>query len=74
MAHKQEVVGKFSLNPQDILALNGSFAAADKNKDGQLDFSEFEKLFTSKGITDPQELKLWFDSFDTDHSGKISAK
>lgn len=51
MATKQTIAPKFSLSPQDILALNGSFAVADKNKDGSLDFGEFEKLFSSKGIT-----------------------
>jgi len=74
MATKQTVAVKFSLNPQDILALNGSFAVADTNKDGSLDYPEFEKLFISKGITDKDELKLWFNCFDTDRSGKISAR
>jgi hypothetical protein len=51
MAEKQAVAGKFVLSPQDILALNGSFAVADKNKDGSLDFQEFVQLFSTKGIT-----------------------
>jgi Ca2+-binding EF-hand superfamily protein len=51
MAAKQEVAGKFVLNPQDILAFSGSFAVADKNKDGSLDFAEFVQLFSTKGIT-----------------------
>eukprot|EP00026_Physarum_polycephalum_P012933 Phypoly_transcript_13284.p1 GENE.Phypoly_transcript_13284~~Phypoly_transcript_13284.p1 ORF type:complete len:174 (+),score=39.89 Phypoly_transcript_13284:32-553(+) len=74
MTTKQEVAGKFVLNPQDIMAFSGSFAVADKNKDGSLDFTEFSQLFGTKGITDQNELKLWFDCFDADHSGKISAK
>eukprot|EP00026_Physarum_polycephalum_P019579 Phypoly_transcript_21658.p1 GENE.Phypoly_transcript_21658~~Phypoly_transcript_21658.p1 ORF type:complete len:174 (+),score=29.87 Phypoly_transcript_21658:84-605(+) len=73
MATKQTLAPKFSFSPQELLALNGQFAVADKNKDGSLDFPEFEKLFSSK-VPDAQELKLWFESFDADKSGKISGK
>lgn len=51
------------------------FADFDKNKDGFITFDEFRRVknLINKSLTD-ENLKIEFDKFDNNKSGKVSLK
>jgi Ca2+-binding EF-hand superfamily protein len=62
-------------HPASARELREAFATADSNRDGRIDFAEFEQLLRDldAGMS-KQELTLGFREVDTDRDGLIDTR
>lgn len=61
-------------HPASAQELREAFAAADRDRDGRIDFAEFEQLLADleSGMSQ-QDLSIGFREVDTNHDGLIDA-
>lgn len=62
-------------HPASARELDEAFATADRDRDGRIDFAEFENLLRDlEAGMSKQELTIGFREVDTDRDGLIDAR